>query len=79
VFAARILKAMNEAQSISEGAVGLDGKMIDAPMVKQVFYAAKCEMSAEKIFCRLERSLRWRKLLTSIYRSNGYVVYEEYV
>jgi hypothetical protein len=38
MFAARILKAMKEAHSVSQtGAVGLDGKMIDAPMIKQVF------------------------------------------
>lgn len=37
MYATRILKAMEEAHSVSQtGAVGLDGKMIDAPMVKQV-------------------------------------------
>ena len=33
--AARILQAMRKAHDSQKGAVGLDGTMIDAPMIKQ--------------------------------------------
>ena len=32
----KILNAMKEAHELQKGAVGLDGTMIDAPMIKQV-------------------------------------------
>ena len=35
-LAARIVHAMKEAHALQKGAVGLDGQMIDAPMIKQV-------------------------------------------
>ena len=34
--AARILKEMQRAHEAEIGAIGLDGQMIDAPMIKQV-------------------------------------------
>lgn len=34
--AAKIVRAMQQAQAIEKGAVGLEGEMIDAPMLKQV-------------------------------------------
>lgn len=41
---------MNKAYTISQrGAVGLDGKMIDAPMVKQVSHCAYWVFYTEKI------------------------------
>ena len=36
VRAARILKEMQRAHEAEIGAIGLDGLMIDAPMIKQV-------------------------------------------
>lgn len=36
VRAARILKEMQRAHEAEIGAIGLDGQMIDAPMIKQV-------------------------------------------
>ena len=36
VRAARILKEMQRAHEADIGAIGLDGQMIDAPMIKQV-------------------------------------------
>ena len=36
VRAARILKEMQQAHEGEIGAIGLDGQMIDAPMIKQV-------------------------------------------
>lgn len=34
--AAKILRAMERAHAAEKGAVGLEGEMIDAPMLKQV-------------------------------------------
>lgn len=36
VRAAKILKEMQRAHEAEIGAIGLDGQMIDAPMIKQV-------------------------------------------
>lgn len=36
IRAARILKEMHRAHEAEIGAIGLDGQMIDAPMIKQV-------------------------------------------
>jgi citrate lyase beta subunit len=36
VRAARVLKEMQRAHEAEIGAIGLDGQMIDAPMIKQV-------------------------------------------
>ena len=36
IRAARILKEMKRAHETEIGAIGLDGQMIDAPMIKQV-------------------------------------------
>ena len=46
VRAARILKEMLRAHEAEIGAIGLDGQMIDAPMIKQVFVALSqfCEL-----------------------------------
>ena len=45
VRAARILKRMQRAHEAEIGAIGLDGQMIDAPMIKQVI-----------VICRLVKS-----------------------
>ena len=42
VRAARILKEMQRAHEAEIGAIGLDGQMIDAPMIKQVI--ANCHL-----------------------------------
>lgn len=46
VRAARILKEMQRAHEAEIGAIGLDGQMIDAPMIKQVI-----------VICRLVKSV----------------------
>lgn len=68
MFAARVLKAMKEAQSVSQGAIGLDGKMLDAPMIKQVFLDTFFLSSViEKVCSRPGESLQWRRRLTLKY------------
>ena len=41
VRAARILKEMQRAHETEIGAIGLDGQMIDAPMIKQVIVVCR--------------------------------------
>jgi hypothetical protein len=42
--AAKILYAMNAAHDLSVGAIGLEGEMIDAPMIKQVLWIVVKQM-----------------------------------
>lgn len=44
--AAKIVRAMQQAQAIEKGAVGLEGEMIDAPMLKQAEKTIQIAMAA---------------------------------
>lgn len=59
VRAAKILKEMQRAHEAEMGAIGMDGQMIDAPMIKQVIVGPSLLFSVLK-----PMNSRRRKLLT---------------
>jgi len=56
IRAAKIIHAMKLAYQSEKGAIGLDGEMIDAPMIKQVSSACRSAFRQTDIFRRKTRS-----------------------